>query len=216
MEEIELELANLDFAQQNGEAFNLMLKQKNGNRFLPVVIGVYEAKTIILQVNKIKVKRPLVHDIFLQLCDHLHAKVQKVLIKGYKNGIYYVQIQLLHQGEMICLDSRLSDAVVIALKNDIPIFVTAEVFFHASYELSENEGDNDDFYEYEEEEEELRFPIDPAYLFDSKDKSQIIKILSQFSEKQLKELLQLALDKEAYEAAAQIDEELTRRSAYGK
>ena len=52
MEEIELELANLDFAQQNGEAFNLMLKQKNGNRFLPVVIGVYEAKTIILQVNK--------------------------------------------------------------------------------------------------------------------------------------------------------------------
>ena len=47
MEEIELELANLDFAQQNGEAFNLMLKQKNGNRFLPVVIGVYEAKTTL-------------------------------------------------------------------------------------------------------------------------------------------------------------------------
>lgn len=235
MKEIELEVENLDFPQRHGEAFNLMLKEKNGTRYIPIVIGVYEAKNIILEVNKIKIKRPLAHDLFIQLCEQLNAEVKKILIVGYKSGIYYVQIQFTHQGEAHHIDSRVSDAVIIALKKNIPIFVTEEVFNEASYDvgdlsdapipnafnkvdISAFDTDDDANETYNEEdacvvEGEVAFiiPNDAEIVLQQIVADEDPELVKQFTLDELKILLEKALESEIYEAAAKIDDEINRR-----
>lgn len=222
MEEIELEVANLDYPQRHGEAFNLILKQKNGSRFIPVVIGVYEAKTIIMEVNKIKVKRPLVHDVLLELCHQLHSEIQKILIYGFQSGIYYVKIMMMYNGELISLDSRVSDAVVLALKSNIPIFINQDVFMQASYEAKEEEDEemeSDLLFDEEDEEGEDVFEVhelNTEYILSRLENNDIGNLLEQLTVEELKNLIKAALDAEAYEAAAKLDEELNRRPDYGK
>src|SRR5574344_944084 len=123
MKEIELEFINLDAPQPQNEVFKLTLKEKEGNRFITVIIGLNEAKTIIMEAHHIKLKRPCAHDLFIQLCKKTECTLQKMIISNFEDGIYEVQIELLKSDIPMTIDSRISDAAIIAIKENIPIFI---------------------------------------------------------------------------------------------
>ena len=207
MEDIELEVANIHYPRAQNDAFNLVLKDKASERLLTVLIGLNEAKCIIMEVNHIKMKRPFVYDVLLQLCHRMNFHIQIVLIVDFREGIFYVHI-FIHTGQdIVKLDSRLSDAVVLALKSDAPIFITPAVFNNVSFDMQQ----------MDEEEDAQEF----LYAQDSSDNeqdepSQQELDLSSVSDEQLQELLDDALATEDYERAAEIDAELNKRNEHGR
>ena len=215
MEEIELVVAPLD-TQPRGDAFNLILKEKYGDRFLPVIIGLPEGRLIVIEQNHIALKRPFAHDVLIQLCEKTDTTIQKVVIDGYKDGIFYVHIHLLRDGEPLLLDSRVSDAVVIALKVGAPVFVHAPILTAAGYTKEgridsslhhphEDLDDEEDDFEYAENEDDS----DRIHFSEGMD-------LSIYTVTELNDLLRHAIETENYEAAALIDAELNKRPDYAK
>ena len=213
MKEVELEVADLHCPQIQGDAFNLVLKEKNGNRFVPILIGLNEAKSIILEVNQIKLKRPFAHDLVHQLCEKNDCSVQKVVINHFHEGIYYVHIYILRRGELILLDSRVSDAVVIALKSNAPIFMAEVVFNQTSYDHYDELTPDFDFSELVAKNNMSRSYNDASW---GDVGMSAHKPLKECTLSELKALLAEAVDEENYEFAAEIDAELNRRPDYGK
>lgn len=215
MEEIELELTDLS-PQTHGEAYSLILKEKDGSRFLPVIIGLPEGRLIVIEQNHIAMKRPFAHDLLLQLCEKTDCTIEKVVIDGYRDGIYYVHIHLLRDGEVLKLDSRVSDAVVLALKAGAPIFTIPSIFVSAGFtkdgpigQLSHRPYDDSD-------DDEVM--LEPA-LDEEDDENALLSEVTDFSlytVEELTELLRRAVDTENYEAAALIDAELNKRPDYAK
>ena len=214
MEEIELEVAALA-PQTHGEAFNLILKEKNGERFLPVIIGLPEGRLIVIEQNRIAMKRPFAHDLLLQLCEKTDCVIEKVLIDGYRDGIYYVHIHLLRGGELLKLDSRVSDAVVLALKAGAPICTLPSIFVAAGYTKDGPIGAPRHHYADPDDEEVM---LEPAVDEEDDDASLLSEVtdFSLYTVEELTELLRRAVDTENYEAAALIDAELNKRPDYAK
>lgn len=204
--DIELVVGNPDAPQPQGEAFNLILKEKNGDRFLPVVIGISEGKAIIMEVNKIPFGRPIAHDLLIQLCEKTGLKVTKILIYDFLEGVYFVHVYIDENGFPIRLDARISDAVIIALKKKIPIYIDSRVFENNCYT--------------EQGKQHPRTISDEIRNFwdtnDDDDSDDLPSDLKRATTEQLKEMLKSALDDEQYELAAEIDAELNTRPDYGK
>ena len=216
MEEIELEVSNLA-PQTQGEAFNLILKEKYGERFLPVIIGLPEGRLIVIEQNHIALKRPFAHDLIIQLCEKTDCIVEKVVIDGYKDGIFYVHIHLLRHGELLLLDSRVSDAVVIALKVGARIFANASILNAAGY-TKEGRIGTPSRHAADDSDEDDMFSFDPD--FDDDDDERLIlhdgMDFSKLTIEELNDLLRQAVETENYEAAALIDAELNKRPDYAK
>ncbi|MBP5400116.1 MAG: bifunctional nuclease family protein [Bacteroidales bacterium] len=212
MEEIELEVANLA-PQTQGEAFNLILKEKNGDRFLPVIIGLPEGRLIVIEQNRIALKRPFAHDVLIQLCEKTDSVIEKVVIDDYKDGIFYVHIHILRNGELLLLDSRVSDAVVIALKVGTPIFALASIITAAGY-TKDGRIANPTRHAYDDDE----IDFEPVEDEDDRKKLHFSEgmDLSIYTIDELNELLRQAIETENYEAAAMIDAELNKRPDYAK
>ena len=215
MEEIELEVANLA-PQTQGEAFNLILKEKYGERFLPVIIGIPEGRLIVIEQNHIALKRPFAHDLLVQLCEKTGSIIEKVVIDDYKDGIFYVHIHILRNGELLLLDSRVSDAVVFALKVGAPIFALSSIITAAGYTKEGRIGTPTRHTFDDSDDDEVDF--DPV---DDEDAAENIRLsevtdFSLYTVAELNELLRRAIETENYEAAALIDAELNKRPDYAK
>ena len=215
MEEIELEVANLA-PQTQGEAFNLILKEKYGERFLPVIIGIPEGRLIVIEQNHIALKRPFAHDLLVQLCEKTGSIIEKVVIDDYKDGIFYVHIHILRNGELLLLDSRVSDAVVFALKVGAPIFALSSIITAAGYTKEGRIGTPTRHTYDDSDDDEVDF--DPV---DDEDAAENIRLsevtdFSLYTVAELNELLRRAIETENYEAAALIDAELNKRPDYAK
>ena len=214
MEEIELEVADLA-PQTHGEAYSLILKEKNGDRFLPVIIGLPEGRLIVIEQNHIAMKRPFAHDLLLQLCEKTDCTIEKVLIDGYRDGIYYAHIHLLRNGEVMKLDGRVSDAVVLALKTGAPICTLPSIFVAAGFTKDGPIGQPLRHYADPNEEEVF---LDPAVNEDDDEVSRLSEVtdFSLYTVEELTELLRQAVKTENYEAAALIDAEMNKRPDYAK
>lgn len=128
---IELEVSDIKNSNVPSEAYALILTERNGNRMIPVIIGINEAKSIVLIINNFKSKRPSTHALLSQLISATQNRVSKVIIYHYEGGIYYSHIILKNElGEVIELDSRTSDAVAIALLTKAPIYIREETLNH--------------------------------------------------------------------------------------
>ena len=215
MEEIELEVANLA-PQTQGEAFNLILKEKYGERFLPVIIGIPEGRLIVIEQNHIALKRPFAHDLLVQLCEKTGSIIEKVVIDDYKDGIFYVHIHILRNGELLLLDSRVSDAVVFALKVGAPIFALSSIITAAGYTKEGRIGTPTRHTFDDSDDDEVDFdPVDDEEAAENIRLSEVTDF-SLYTVAELNELLRRAIETENYEAAALIDAELNKRPDYAK
>ena len=120
------------------QASGIILKEKNGSRTLPIVIGEYEAQSIALGLENIKPPRPITHDLTLSILESCGAKIDSVLITELKNNTYFAVIRLRKKLKYWDVDARPSDAIAMAVRTTIPIFVDEEVMNIGAYEPEEN------------------------------------------------------------------------------
>ena len=109
----------------------IVLKERDGQRSFPIVIGIREAQAIHRGIHGLKHERPLTHDLILDVLEKLDAKVDRVVVNDLRDGTFYARIVLVRNGETIDIDSRPSDAVAIAVQRETPIFVEEKVFEEA-------------------------------------------------------------------------------------
>ena len=110
----------------------VILKDAAGKRSLPIWIGLLEASAIAMELEKIKIHRPLTHDLLKNILEQLHAVVVKIEITDIKNNTYYALIHLESAGKVMAVDSRPSDAIALALRTNSPIFVATTVLDKSS------------------------------------------------------------------------------------
>lgn len=112
----------------------VILKELDSERFLPIWIGPYEAEAITLSLNEVEVVRPLTHDLLRNIIDDLGAQVLRVNITELRDDVFYARIILQVNGQDMAVDSRPSDALALAVRVHVPVFVDEEVMESASTE----------------------------------------------------------------------------------
>ena len=105
----------------------VILKEVDGERTLPIWIGLLEATAIASELEGIKFSRPMTHDLLRDLLEMIEVKVNKIEVCDLKNNTYYALIYVVHKGKEITLDARPSDALALSLRMDAPIYVSEEV-----------------------------------------------------------------------------------------
>jgi len=107
----------------------IILKEKDGERQIPIIIGLSEAAAIKMKVSNIVPPRPLTHDLLSSLIQKLGARLEKVVINKLEHNTFYARLILIQDGEKIIeVDARPSDSIALALRLNAPVFVEEEVF----------------------------------------------------------------------------------------
>ncbi len=115
----DISLSNLGFV--------VFLKNVDDNMALPIFIGVPEAQAIAVQFNKLKTPRPLTHDLLKNILTLLECKISKVVVNDLIDNTFYAKVFLEGKKHKFQVDSRPSDAIALALRFEIPIFVEEKV-----------------------------------------------------------------------------------------
>ncbi len=122
----------------------VVLRDTENQRVLPIWVGPVEANAIALQIENVTPPRPMAHDLFRQLVSALGATVTRVVISDLKGSTYFAYLELNRQGERVLLDARPSDALAIALRTAVPVYVTSTVLEQArSLEVSSEQADQE-------------------------------------------------------------------------
>jgi hypothetical protein len=109
----------------------VVLKEMRSNRYLPIWIGPFEADAITIELQNVEVSRPLTHDLLRSVIDQLNARVEHVTITDLRNDTFYAQIALNVDGRALPIDSRPSDAIALAVRTRVPIYVDEDVLEQA-------------------------------------------------------------------------------------
>ena len=110
----------------------IVLKEKDGQRTFPIVIGLHEAWAIDRAVKGITTPRPLTHDLIGNIIEGLNAGVVKIVINDLRNNTFYAKIILQRNGLFVEIDSRPSDAIALAMQKNTPIFVARRILEEVS------------------------------------------------------------------------------------
>ena len=189
MEKIQVDILGLSTSPASGGAYALILKEMNGNRRLPIIIGAFEAQSIALEMEGIKPPRPLTHDLMKNLLESLGADLEEIVISELRDGTFYARLNFDSQE----IDARPSDAIALAVRFGAPIFVSDAVMKEAAFvpdEETEAAGDA------------------PGALPKGKE-NRLTKLEAMRA--QLKE----AVEREDYESAAKIRDELRKLEQRG-
>lgn len=195
MQKIELEITAIVPSGSTSGAYSMVLKEVEGNRRLPIVIGQNEAQSIAIELEKMKPSRPLTHDLFKHLAQGFDIKLEEVLVYNLVEGIFFAKLVCSRAGDPVEIDARSSDAVALAVRFECPIFC---------YDHVMNEAGVDP-----EDSEEIQSMPEDVQASAPKKKS---KDFDDFSIDQLKEELDRAIKNENYERASILRDELDRRT----
>ena len=106
----------------------IVLKEKNGSRLLPIVIGLNEASAIKLEISGFKPPRPLTHDLLFTTIENLDASIDKIIIDKLEENTFHAKMVLkTNSSEIKTIDARPSDSIALAVRAHAPIFVEDEV-----------------------------------------------------------------------------------------
>lgn len=105
----------------------IILKERNGTRMMPILIGYYEAQSIHLALNDIHIQRPLTHDLASNIITTLGAKMDRIIITDLRDSTFYARIFFNTNNGEVDVDSRPSDAIALAVRTKTPIFVSKDV-----------------------------------------------------------------------------------------
>ncbi|MHB1049008.1 MAG: bifunctional nuclease family protein [Bacteroidota bacterium] len=189
MEKVQVDILGLSTSPSSAGAYALILKESNGKRKLPIIIGAFEAQSIALELEGMRPPRPLTHDLLKNVIDTFAVSLNEVCISELRDGTFYAKLFVEGVSETKEIDSRPSDAIALAVRFGAPIYVEEEVLQEAGI-VSEDEE--------EETEEET--------------KKQAEAPVKQFTTKleQLQSALKEAVEKEDYEKAAQLRDDIRK------
>lgn len=197
MDKIELSVVGLSYSQTQTGAYALILKEKSGNRRLPIIIGGAEAQAIAIPLEKMTPSRPLTHDLFKTFLDSFAIDISEVIIYNLVEGIFFAKIICTKNGKEEEIDARSSDAVALALRCEVPIYTHDFILGSAGIIIDEDAEEEAEGQPAEE------ISIEPAEPQEPEDAGSI---------SELKKQLKKALEKEEYEKASKIRDEINRRS----
>jgi uncharacterized protein len=123
---VQMELTRI-IISENGEQQIIYLKEVDGERMFPIVIGIFEATSIDRRVKGMEAPRPLTHDLLANTIELLGGEIQDIYISELREHTYYAKLRIKHEGEIVEVDSRPSDAIAVAVTVDVPIYVAEEV-----------------------------------------------------------------------------------------
>jgi uncharacterized protein len=109
----------------------IILRDENGQRVLPIWVGVFEANAIALQIENVQTPRPMTHDLLKNILEDLDTRVERVVVSALKENTFYALIHLAGGGGSRTIDARPSDAIALALRTGSPIFVEEAVIQNA-------------------------------------------------------------------------------------
>jgi len=125
---VQMELSRIIISEVNDSQV-IYLKEVDGDRTFPILIGIFEATSIDRTVKRYPRPRPLTHDLLVGVVENLGAEFQDVVISELKEHTYFARLRIRHEGELIEVDARPSDAIAVAVTCDpvLPIYVAEEV-----------------------------------------------------------------------------------------
>ena len=190
MKKIKLEILGLSSSvdTQTG-SFALVLKEINGERRLPIIIGMFEAQSIAMEIERIVPNRPMTHDLFKSLSKKLNFSVNEIVITDIKDGVFFSKINMTDSKKKLSIDSRPSDAIAIAIRFKANIYATEKVLTNAGIIFDEVNVDKK-----------------------VEDSNQKVKTLKDMSVKELNDKLTVSISEENYEFAARIRDEINKRN----
>jgi bifunctional DNase/RNase len=193
VDKVQVDILGLSTNPASGGAYALILREVNGNRRLPIIIGAAEAQSIALEMEGIKPPRPLTHDLIKNIITSFGAELSDIIIDELRDGTFYAKLNVDSQ----LIDSRPSDAIALAVRYGVQIYVATAVMDEASFLPEEDE----------EEEEKQQPPATAGKKEKSKSSSPAPKMTKL---EQLNVQLKEAIEKENYERAAQLRDEIRK------
>lgn len=199
MKKLKLEILGLSSSQSQTGSFALVLGEVEGNRRLPIIIGMFEAQAIAIEIEKILPNRPMTHDLFKSFANNFHFTIEEIIISDLKEGVFFAKIVCTDGLKKMEIDARPSDAIAIGLRFDSHIFTYENILAEAGIVLTDEADD-------EPEVKPETKPRSKRAEAKSKDDYKNLSV------DKLNDLLKEAIDKEDYEKAAKLRDELGKRN----
>ena len=203
---VRLNIKGISYSQTQNGAYALILSEENGDQKLPIVIGAFEAQSIAIALEKeIMPPRPLTHDLFKTFAKRYDIAIKQVIIHKLLDGVFYSSIICEREGIEEIIDARTSDAIALALRFDAPIFTYKNILDKAGIKTETAPNKND---------LSKKAAIVIEQLLTSDNKESVISTREDFSKhslKQLKKMLEEAVNNEEYEKAVSIRDEVSKR-----
>jgi len=199
MQKVRLTIKGLSYSERQTGAYALLLAEENGQRKLPIVIGVSEAQSIAIALEKaVSPPRPLSHDLFKNVLESFSISLREVVIHKIQDGVFFASLYTEGNGKTEIIDSRPSDAVALAIRFKCPIYTTEDVLEKAGLILEDDKGESKSISVSSEENvsntQSTASPIESASLND------------------LKDMMARAIASEDYELAARLRDEIEKRT----
>jgi hypothetical protein len=196
VDKVLVDILGLSTNPASGGAYALILREVNGNRRLPIIIGASEAQSIALEMEGIKPPRPLTHDLMKNIIAAFGAELTDIVIDDLRDGTFYAKLNI--DSQMI--DSRPSDAIALAVRYGVQIYVATAVMDEAA------------FVPDEEEEEQQQQGTSQQQQKPKQQQQPPVKVTRyELLHQQLKE----AIEKENYEKAAALRDEIRKLEQRG-
>jgi len=195
MKKIPLDIVGLSYSQTQSGAYALLLNESKGKRRLPIIIGGFEAQAIAIEMENMKPSRPLTHDLFKNFAETFEIKLKEVIIYNLVEGIFYAKLICARDNNEVEIDARTSDAIALAVRFNCPVYTYEFILNSAGIVM-----DDDLIKEGSVKEANVEKKVE-------KQEEDIRKK----SPEELKEMLQKALDREDYERASRIRDEINAR-----
>ncbi|MES2418785.1 MAG: bifunctional nuclease family protein [Bacteroidota bacterium] len=203
MKKVKLDIVGLSYSQTQSGAYALVLGEVNGRRRLPIIIGSFEAQAIAIEIEKMTPTRPLTHDLFKSFAQVYHIQILEVVIYNLVDGVFFAKLICTNGNSTQEIDARTSDAIALAVRFNAIIYTYEFILASAGIVIEGNDFlflENMDSIAKEQSSEDLPTSI-PGSGYQS------------LTVEELQERLEEALAEEAYEKAARIRDELSRRNS---
>ncbi|MEA3447772.1 MAG: bifunctional nuclease domain-containing protein [Bacteroidota bacterium] len=202
MNKIKLKVLGLSYSQTQSGAYALVLEAVDSEHRIPIIIGSFEAQAIAIHLEKLKPPRPLTHDLFISMAKKLKFWLKEVQIYKLEEGVFHSRLMVIKNNNIMEIDARTSDAVALALRFDCPIYTTQEIIDKAGLIIN-LEGEDED--KDQDTKGKKQSSTSNKTISSSEN-------LSYKSLEELNEMLQKAIEQEAYEQASKISDEINKRN----